>query len=64
MIEDILSEKTKLEAFNLLKEGFGDETLRKQFKNFLLFDEKSNLAKDLEYCIKYDGSCCRRCIAF
>ena len=35
MIEDILSEKTKLEAFNLLKEGFGEKT-EKQFKNFLL----------------------------
>ena len=53
MIEDILSEKTKLEAFNLLKEGFGENS-EKQFKNFLLFT-KNKPGKRLGVLYKYDG---------
>jgi len=53
MIEDIKSEKTKLEAFNLLKEGF-EEGTEKIFKNFL-FSDKSQTNKRLGVLFKYDG---------
>ena len=52
-IEDILSEKTKLEAFNLLKEGFG-EKYEKLFKNFLLFT-KNKPDKRLGLLLKDDS---------
>ncbi len=53
MIEDILSKKTKLEAFDLLKEGFGEET-EKLFKNFLL-SKKNQSDKRLGVLFKDDG---------
>ena len=53
MIEDILSEKTKIEAFNLLKEGFGENS-EKEFKNFLLFT-KNKPNKRLGALYRYDG---------
>jgi hypothetical protein len=53
MIEDISSKKTKLEAFNLLKEGFekGTEQL---FKNYL-FSDINQTNKRLGVLFKYDG---------
>ena len=53
MIEDILSEKTKQEAFNLLKEGFGEES-EERFNNFLL-SKKNQPDKRLGVLFKYDG---------
>ena len=53
MTEDILSEKTKLEAFNLLKEGF-EENSEKLFQNFLLFT-KNKSSKRLGVLYKHDG---------
>jgi hypothetical protein len=53
MIENISSEKTKLEAFDLLKEGFGEKT-EKLFKNFLL-SKQNQSQKRLGVLFKYDG---------
>jgi len=53
MIEDILSKKTKLEAFNLLIEGFGEKS-EKLFKNFLL-SKKNQSDKRLGVLYKDDG---------
>jgi len=53
MIEDISTKKTKLEAFNLLKEGFGERT-EALFKNFILSNKKQT-KKRLGVLFKYDG---------
>ena len=53
MIEDILSEKTKQEAFSLIKEGFGEES-GKRFNNFLL-SMKNQPDKRLGLLFRYDG---------
>ena len=52
MIEDISSKKTKLEALNLLKEGFKDET-EQLFKNYLFSNENKNI-KRLGVLFKYE----------
>jgi len=53
MIEDILSEKTKIEALNLLKEGFGWKK-EKKFKYFLL-NKKNQNNKRLGVLFKYNS---------